>query len=145
MEKPYAPLNGTIEPAPGAFEALERLRKLETLLDRQFSIAGIRFGLDSVIGLVPVVGDLVSGALGLYLINEAKRLGVGKFTLGRIYANWGVDLGVGALPIVGDLFDVAFKSNTKNVRLLISHLEKEERKIAKAAARNTPGKAAFEL
>ena len=134
MEKPYV----TVEPVPGAFEALDRLRKIETLLDRQFSIAGIRFGLDSIMGLVPVVGDLVSGALGLYLINEAKRLGVGKFTLTRMYANWGVDLGVGALPVVGDLFDVAFKSNTKNVRLLISHLEKEQRKITKAAGRNRP-------
>jgi hypothetical protein len=140
MEKPYVP-EATIEPAPGAFDTLERLRKLETLLDRQFSIAGIRFGLDSVIGLVPVVGDLISGALGLYLINEAKRLGVSKFTLTRMYANWGVDVGVGALPIVGDLFDVAFKSNTKNIRLLISHLEREERKIAKAATRNTRGRA----
>jgi hypothetical protein len=106
MDKPYAP-EATIEPAPGAFDTLERLRKLETLLDRQFSIAGIRFGLDSVIGLVPVVGDVISGAL----------------------------------PIVGDLFDVAFKSNTKNIRLLISHLEREERKIAKAAARNPRGRA----
>lgn len=134
MPKP----NATVEPVPGAFEALDRLKKLETLLDRQFSIAGIRFGVDSLIGLVPVLGDLVSGALGLYLINEAKRLGVGKFTLTRMYANWGIDVGVGALPIVGDLFDIAFKSNTKNVRLLISHLEREERKIAKTAARNRP-------
>jgi hypothetical protein len=125
----------TIEPSPGAFEALDRLRKLETLLDRQFSIAGIRFGIDSVIGLVPVVGDLISGALGLYLINEARHLGVSKLTTARMYANWGIDVSVGSLPIVGDLFDVAFKSNTKNIRLLISDLEKQERKIAKAQRR----------
>ena len=118
MAKPYA--TGPRRTVPGAFEALDRLKKLEMLLDRQFSIAGIRFGVDSLIGLVPVLGDLISGAMGLYIINEARRLGVGKFTLGRMYANWGVDVSVGALPIVGDLFDVAFKSNTKNVRLLIA-------------------------
>ncbi len=130
MEMPHA----TVEPYPGAFESLERLRKLEQLLDRQFEIAGIRFGLDSIIGLVPVVGDLISGALGLYLIQEAKRHGVSKFTLARMYTNWGVDVGVGALPIVGDIFDVAFKSNTKNLRLLIAHLEKREAKMRKVGS-----------
>jgi Domain of unknown function (DUF4112) len=133
MDQPHI----TLEPAPGAFATLDRLRKLEQLLDRQFNVAGISFGIDSVIGLVPVVGDLISGALGFYLIQEARRLGVSKFTRARMYANWGVDVGIGALPIVGDLFDVAFKSNTKNVRLLIAHLEKEERKIQKASAHNS--------
>jgi hypothetical protein len=135
MSKTYA----TVEPVPGAFEALERLKKLEMLLDRQFSIAGVRFGLDSIIGLLPVLGDLISGAMGLYIINEAKRLGVSRWTMGRLYANWGVDVTVGALPIVGDLFDVAFKSNTKNVKLLIADLERQERKIAKASARTSRG------
>jgi hypothetical protein len=134
MTRPYA----TVETTPGAFAALERLRKLETLLDRQFSVAGIRFGLDSVIGLVPVVGDLISGALGYYLIQEAKRLGVSRFTKARMYANWGVDVTVGAIPVVGDLFDVAFKSNTKNIRLLIADLEKQQRKADRAASRHRP-------
>jgi hypothetical protein len=137
--------NITIEPAPGAFETLDRLRKLETLLDRQFSIAGIRFGIDNIIGLVPVVGDLISGALGFYLIQEAKRLGVSRFTKARMYANWGLDVSVGAIPIVGDLFDVAFKSNTKNIRLLISDLEKQERKINKASSRAAHGRTQLQL
>jgi len=81
------------------------------------------------------VGDLISGALGFYLIQEAKRLGVSRFTKARMYANWGIDVSVGALPIVGDLFDVAFKSNTRNIRLLITDLERQERKINKANAR----------
>jgi hypothetical protein len=132
MTQPYA----TIELTPGAFETLDRLRKLETLLDRQFSIAGIQFGIDNIIGLVPVVGDLISGALGFYLIQEAKRLGVSRFTKARMYANWGIDVSVGAIPVVGDLFDVAFKSNTKNIKLLIADLEKQQRKIDKAAARH---------
>ena len=131
MPTPYA----TVEPVPGAFAALDRLKKLETLLDRQFSIAGIRFGIDSIVGLVPVLGDLISGAMGLYIINEGKRLGASRWTMGRMYANWGVDVSVGALPIVGDLFDIAFKSNTKNVKLLIADIEKRGVKAMKAQRR----------
>lgn len=118
-------------------EAVARLKRLEQLLDRQFSVGGIQFGIDSVIGLVPVVGDLVSGAIGLYVINEAKRLGVSRWTKARMYSNWGVDVTVGALPIVGDLFDVAFKSNTKNVKLLIADLEKREIKQRRQGRRSS--------
>jgi hypothetical protein len=125
----------TVEPSPGAFAALERLKALERLLDRQFSIGGIQFGIDSVIGLVPVLGDLITGAMGFYLIQEAKRLGVSRWTKARMYTNWGLDVTVGAIPVVGDLFDLAFKSNTKNIRLLIADIERQERKIAKAGAR----------
>ena len=105
--------------------ATERLKQLGTLLDQQFSVGGIRFGLDSIIGLVPVVGDLVTGAIGYYIISEAKRLGVSRITRARMYTNWGLDVTVGAIPIVGDMFDLAFKSNAKNVRLLIADLEKQ--------------------
>jgi hypothetical protein len=114
-------------------QALARLKQLEQLLDRQFSFAGIRFGLDSLIGLVPVAGDLIGGAMGFYIIREAERLGVSKWTRGRMWANWGFDVTIGALPIVGDVFDVAFKSNTKNVRLLIADLERREAKAVKTA------------
>ncbi|RYZ10419.1 MAG: DUF4112 domain-containing protein [Alphaproteobacteria bacterium] len=110
------------------YVAVERLKQLEMLLDRQFSIGGIKFGLDSIIGLVPVVGDLVTGAIGYYIISEAKRLGVSRLTRARMYTNWGVDVTVGAIPVVGDMFDLAFKSNTKNVRLLLADLEKQEQR-----------------
>jgi len=83
MTEPYA----AVESSPGAFESLGRLRKLEKLLDRQFSIGGINLGIDSIIGLVPVVGDLITGAMGFYLIQEARRFGVSKFTLARMYTN----------------------------------------------------------
>ena len=141
MTQPYA----TVEPSPGAFQSLQRLRRLEKLLDRQFTVAGISFGIDSVIGLVPVVGDLITGAMGSYLIHRARLYGVPKLTLARMYANWGIDVCLGAIPIVGDVFDLLFKSNTKNVRLLIAHLEKQERRVAEttrsrgaAAARKPP-------
>ncbi len=115
-------------------DRIAHLKQLEQLLDRQFSVGGIRFGIDSLIGLVPVVGDLISGALGYYLISEAKRLGASKWTLARMHTNWGIDVGVGALPIVGDIFDVAFKSNTKNLRLLLRDIEKREAKAGRPGA-----------
>ena len=119
----------------GAREGLQRLRQLEKVLDRQFSVAGVNFGIDSVVGPVPVIGDLITGALGFYLIQEGKRLGATRWTMARMYTNWGVDVTVGAIPVVGDLFDLAFKSNTKNLRLLIRDIEKREAKIARHAAR----------
>jgi hypothetical protein len=105
-------------------DGVSRLKRLEQRLDRQFSVFGIQFGFDGVIGLVPVVGDLITAGFGLYLILEARRLGAGRWTMMRMLINWGVDLGVGAIPVVGDFFDIAFKSNSKNIRLLISDLEK---------------------
>lgn len=118
--------------------ALERLKRLEQLMDRQFSVAGVQFGIDSIIGLVPVVGDFITGALGFYLISEAKRIGVSRWTLARMYANWGIDVTVGALPVVGDLFDLAFKSNTKNVRMLVAELEKRTGAPSGASTRGAP-------
>jgi hypothetical protein len=101
-----------------------RLKRLAQTLDSQFSIGGVKFGLDGIIGLVPVLGDVVTGAIGLYVIKQAHRLGASRWTMTRMYANWGIDVFVGALPIVGDLFDIAWKSNSKNIKMLIADLEK---------------------
>lgn len=123
---------------PNRCDDVARLKKLEQRLDRQFSVFGVQFGVDGIIGLVPVLGDVVTGAIGLYVILEAKRLGARPWTVARMLINWGVDVGIGAIPLVGDLFDVAFKSNTKNVRLLIADLEKravELREVNREALR----------
>ncbi len=109
---------------PNKCDGVAKLRKLEQRLDRQFSVFGIQFGIDGIVGLVPVVGDLFTGAMGLYLILEARRLGARRWTMARMLVNWGLDAGLGAIPVVGDIFDFAFKSNSKNLRLLIADLEK---------------------
>lgn len=109
---------------PNRCDDVARLKKLEQRLDRQFSLFGVQFGVDGIIGLVPVLGDVITGAIGLYLIMEAKRLGARPWTVTRMLMNWGIDVTLGAIPLIGDLFDVAFKSNTRNVRLLIADLEK---------------------
>jgi hypothetical protein len=105
-------------------DGVARLKKLEQRLDRQFSLFGVQFGWDGIIGLVPFVGDLVTGAMGLYLILEARRLGAKRWTMARMLINWALDFGLGAIPVLGDVFDIIFKSNSKNLRLLIADLEK---------------------
>ena len=102
------------------------IRTLADWLDTKFVLPGtkIRFGFDSVIGLVPGVGDLISTALGAYIIVRARELGAPKLLQARMIANLVIDTAGGAVPILGDIFDVAFKSNVMNVRLLLRWLEK---------------------
>ena len=122
-------------------DGVSRLKRLEQRLDRQFSLFGVEFGFDGIIGLIPVIGDIITAGFGLYLILEARRLGARRWTVARMLINWAIDLGVGSIPILGDIFDIAFKSNTKNVRLLIvdlearaEHLRGVNRGLARAAA-----------
>lgn len=106
-------------------QALRRLEALAKLMDTAFVVPGtdLRFGLDGVIGLVPGIGDVVSGVISSYLIWEARRLGVSKWILGRMMANTLIDTTIGAIPLAGDFFDVMFKANIKNMSLLRRHLE----------------------
>ncbi|MET0183252.1 MAG: DUF4112 domain-containing protein [Caulobacterales bacterium] len=97
---------------------------LARLLDNRFVVpgTGIRFGLDALLGLIPAVGDGISAALSLYIIARAKHLGAPDALLAKMGWNVAIDTAIGAFPIVGDVFDVAFKANLKNVRLLLDHL-----------------------
>ena len=115
-------------------QALRRLEALAKLMDNAFVVPGtnVRFGLDGVIGLVPGVGDVISGLVSSYLIWEARRLGVSKWILGRMMANTLLDTTIGAIPLAGDVFDVMFRANVKNMALLRRHLER------KCASRATP-------
>jgi hypothetical protein len=104
----------------------QRVEALELVLERSFVIPGTRipFGLDSVIGLVPVLGDVVTAAMGAYLVWEARNLGMSKWQLIRMTANVGIDTALGAIPLVGDAFDLMFRSNSKNLRIIKKHLDK---------------------
>src|SRR3954469_13402981 len=97
---------------------LQRDRWLANLLDAEFSFAGIKFGLDAIVGLVPVFGDTISFASGMYPIFLARKHKLGKAVELRMWANLLVDYVGGLVPIVGDAFDVAFKANLMNVDLL---------------------------
>lgn len=102
---------------------LDRMRAAARLLDSRFRIPGtnIRFGLDAIVGLVPGVGDFAGAIASAYFIYEAARLGAPGPVLARMVTNVGVEALVGAVPILGDLFDVAFKANNRNMRLLEKH------------------------
>jgi hypothetical protein len=106
-------------------ESLRRVRAVATVLDDAVRIPGtnIRFGIDPLVGLVPGLGDLLGGAASAYIILEAARAGAPASVLLRMAANVGIDTLVGALPVVGDLFDFAWKSNARNVRLLARHVD----------------------
>src|SRR4029078_8771625 len=107
--------------------ALARFTAVAKLMDSLFAIPGtrIRLGVDALLGLVPVVGDIASQMVATYLIWEARKLGVPKFMLWRMVGNTLVDTVVGAIPLVGDAFDVAFRANMKKLRLLQRHLDKQ--------------------
>jgi hypothetical protein len=111
----------TLDPA-----RMARLRRVGWLLDNAIPIPGTRYhlGIDQIIGLVPGIGDLIGGALSLYIIVEAWRLGVPRGLLARMGWNVAVDTLVGEIPILGDLFDIAFKANIRNLALLDGFAER---------------------
>jgi hypothetical protein len=107
-------------------EVRRRMEAMERLLERSFVIPGTRVpvGLDSVVGLIPVVGDAIAAALGAYLLWEARNLGLPKWKLWRMAGNIAFDAAVGAVPVAGDLFDFAFRSNSRNLKLVKRHLDR---------------------
>lgn len=104
--------------------ALERTRTVARLLDEAIPVPGTnrRIGLDPLIGLLPVSGDIVTGAVGLYIVAEAALVGVERAVLGRMIGNIALDVAIGSVPAIGDLFDAAWKANVKNVELFEEHL-----------------------
>jgi hypothetical protein len=109
------------------YTAQPSTRELDELahwLDSKFSILGIRFGFDSILGLVPGVGDLASLGLSAYLIGQGYRLGARKRTLVRMCANAAGDTILGSIPVLGTVVDVAWKANRANMRLLRRDLER---------------------
>ena len=111
---------------------IERLDRMARMLDAKFGIPGTRFsfGYDAIIGLIPGIGDALTLAPQAYLVWRARQLGAPKSLMARMAVNTGIDTVVGAIPLVGDLFDVAFKANLRNVRLLRDHLERERTRRA---------------
>ncbi len=104
----------------------QRVVALEKVLERAFTIPGTEYkvGVDAIVGLVPVVGDWVTGAMSAYLIWEARNLGMSKWQLARMSGNAVFDTAIGMIPFAGDLFDFAFRSNSRNLRIIKAHLDR---------------------
>ena len=110
--------------APDALARLARLRRLARLLDSAIGIPGTRFrvGLDGLLGFAPGVGDAALGLVSLYIVNEARKLGLPRHKLLRMLGNVVMDVAAGSVPVVGDLFDMAFKANLRNLDIIEQHL-----------------------
>jgi hypothetical protein len=107
--------------------AVERLDMLARLFDTAFILPGtnIRFGIESIMRLVPGVGDAAASALSCWLLYEAKRLDIPNHVFARMVANVAIEGVVGAVPFIGDMFDVGFRANRRNVNILREHFERE--------------------
>ena len=116
------------------FEDIERragrVEKIARWLDGRFVIPGtkMRFGLDSLVGLLPGIGDAATAIVGLWLIVEAARLGASRPVVIQMIVNWLIDSVLGSVPVAGDLFDVFWRSNQKNAKLLRQELDRKNPK-----------------
>lgn len=108
-------------------QRLARLDALAKLLDVAFIVPGtnIRYGIDGLIGLIPVVGDIITTAISLWLVREARALGAPWHVTARMLGNVALDGVVGLVPLAGDAFDVMFRANVRNVRMLRRWLDKQ--------------------
>ena len=118
------PADRRIADLKGREEAQRRLKRIAKLMDSQIRVPviGLRIGADAILGLVPGFGDLLTGAIGAYLIYEAQRLGIPRSALVRMVANIAVDTAIGAIPVAGDIWDFFFRSNDRNMQILARHI-----------------------
>lgn len=108
-------------------KTLAKLQRLSDLMDSTFTVPGthIRFGFDSIVGLIPVVGDTLTAGVSWYIYSFAKKAGVPGHKRMLMVWNIFIDWLIGLIPLVGDVFDVAFKANRKNVRIIMAHVESQ--------------------
>lgn len=111
---------------PQTARAIAELDALAHLLDSRWRIPGtsIRFGADAVAGLLPGIGDTAAGLVSAYIVLRAHNHGAGAGLLTRMAGNILLDTVVGSIPVLGSIFDVFYKANNRNIRLLRSHLER---------------------
>lgn len=112
------------------------LAELSRWMDAKFHIPGTRltFGFDALIGLIPGAGDFVTSLVSLYILVAASRYPISRITMARMAVNIGVDFLLGSIPLVGDMFDLWWKANVRNVRLLHRSLEPNPHPRKRAAA-----------
>jgi Domain of unknown function (DUF4112) len=123
-----AALKGTKMVHAETLKKLNRLKMIAKFMDSGWGIpfTKMRFGADSLIGVVPGIGDAGAAMVSLYIVLEARKLGAPNHLLVKMLANVAIDTGLGAIPIVGDVFDIFFKSNLKNIDLLHDFIHKNK-------------------
>ncbi len=124
--RPYGePLQGEVMAPVEHENAVRQAEAIAKIFDTQFRIAGVPFGLDAIIGLIPVVGDVASGAVGLYFLKLAKEIDLPKHKMAIMIANIGVDTAIGSVPLVGDLFDIGWRAHRRNAKILRKHITRK--------------------
>ena len=120
------PMPASLPIGRDAASVRQRIEALEKVLERGFRVpgTGYEFGLDAIVGLIPVVGDFIGAALGAYLVWEAKNLGLPKWKLWRMSGNVAFDTAIGFVPVAGDALDFLFRSNSRNLKIVKRHLDK---------------------
>ena len=110
-------------------EKLLRLKRLSHNLDEAFTIPGTerKIGIDPIIGLIPGGGDLIGGALSIYIMHAGIRMGMPRSVIIRMFGNIALEFIIGCIPIIGDLFDAMWKSNQRNVKLIEDSIMSEEK------------------
>jgi hypothetical protein len=102
---------------------LHRLKQLSILMDSQFSGPfGIKFGLDGILGLIPIAGDFITSFISLYIVLQAALFGCGPSVILRMGLNILIENIFDVLPVVGNFFDFMWKANNKNILLIEQHL-----------------------
>ncbi len=107
--------------------AIRRIDVLSRLFDTAFVFPGtkVRFGIEAILRLIPGVGDVAASSLSAYLLYEAHRLEVPPHIFGRLVANVAIEGVVGAVPLLGDIFDIGFRANRRNLRILNDYFQEE--------------------
>jgi len=110
-------------------EKLLRLKRLSHNLDEAFTIPGTKhkIGIDPIIGLIPIGGDLIGGVLSIYIMHAGIRMGMPRAAIVRMFTNVALEFIIGCIPIIGDLFDATWKSNQRNVKLIEDSVVSEEK------------------
>ena len=110
-------------------EKLLRLKRLSHNLDEAFTLPGTerKIGIDPIIGLIPGGGDLIGGALSIYIMHAGIRMGMPRSVIIRMFGNIALEFIIGCIPIIGDLFDAMWKSNQRNVKLIEDSIISEEK------------------
>jgi len=107
-------------------ETLAHLRQVATFLDSRFSLAGYRFGVDGIIGLVPGVGDAIGGLIALYIVLRAHLMGAPSHVTNRMLIGVMIDVLLGSIPVAGDIFDFFYKVNNRNLRMIEEWIARSE-------------------
>ena len=118
----------------------KRVEMMERILERTFTLPGTRqqFGLDVILEVIPIVGDVAAAALGSYMLWEARNLKMSKWQMSRMAGNVGVDFLLGLIPFIGVIPDFFFRSNSRNLKMIKRHLDKHHAAGATIESKATP-------